>query len=73
MNEQPAQTYPAVLVVVSVGAGLEVPAQESGVGEEIVLSDMMGANDGALMEVVRREGPTSYLILEVNLQNLGTP
>jgi len=73
VNEQPAQTYPAVLVVVSVGAGLEVPAQESGVGEEIVLSDMMGANDGALMEVVRREGPTSYLILEVNLQNLGTP
>jgi len=69
VNGQLVQIYPVALVVAPVGP--EVPAQESGVGEAIVLREMMGVNDGTLTEVVRRGGPTKYLTLEVNLQNLG--
>ena len=55
------------------GVGSGVSAQESGVGGEIVLREVMGAGDGALEEVVRREGPIKWLISGVNLQNLGDP
>jgi len=73
VNGQPAQTYPVALGVAPVGVGSEVPAQESGVGGEIVLRKAMGAGDGALTEIVRREGPIKYLIPGVNLQNLENP
>lgn len=71
MNGQLAQTYPVALGVALARVGLGVPAQESGVGGEIVLRKAMGAGDGASVEVVRREGPIKYLISGVNLRNLG--
>jgi len=70
VNGQPAQTYPVVLGVASVGVGSGVPAQESGVWGEFVPREAMGAGDGALTEVVRREGPVKWSIPGVNLQNL---
>ena len=73
MNGQPAQTYPVALVVALVGVGPRDWARESGAGEEIALREMMGVNDGTSTEIARREDPAEYPMLEVNLQNLGSP
>ena len=71
MNERSVQTYPVVLAVATVGASPRDWVRESGVGEGIVLREMMDGNDDALMEVVRREDLAKRLMVEVNLRNLG--
>ena len=62
--------YPAVSAVASAGGGSRDQNLEFGVGEEIALRTT-SANDETLMEVVRGRGPAKFLMLAVNLRNLG--